>query len=78
MHLRQDARVLEMADADVIRGQRKPGAIRLQDSLGNLISQPDEIFRAPENARARIESIADVQRLRRFFREHHQAAHAGV
>ena len=78
MHLREDARVFQVADADVVRSQREPGAIRFENALGNLVTQPDEISRAAENARARIQAIDDVQRSRCFFRQHHQAAHAGV
>ena len=32
----KDARVLEMAEAQVVRGDREPGAIGLADALGNL------------------------------------------
>ncbi len=78
MHLRQDACVFEVADAHVVRREREPGAIRLQDALGNLIAHPHEVARAAEDAAARIQSVRHVQGARRFFGEHHEPAYAGV
>ena len=48
-HLRDDARVLEMADADVVRGHRQPGAIRVADALRNALLHVREVARAGED-----------------------------
>ena len=74
--LRQDARVLQMPEAHVVRGNREPGAIGLRDALRDFLPHFGEILGAGENALARAVAIRHAHRGGRVRREHHHAARA--
>ena len=76
--LREHARVLEVRDADVVRRQREPGAIRLLDARRQLVLQIAEIACGRRDARLRIEPIHDAHVARRLLGQLHHAAYAGL
>src|SRR5688500_14461625 len=76
--LRQHACILEMAEADVERGQCEPRAIGLLDALGKSRLEVAEVTRGTEHARARVGPVADAKMPRGFLGELHEAANAGL
>ena len=57
--LRDDARVLEMPEADVVGGDGEPGAIGLRDAVGDLLAhlRPDSARRQRCSARDSLRSL---------------------
>ena len=76
--LRQDARVLEVAEADVERGEREPGAVRLLDALRQLGLEIGEIACGGQRRRARVEPVGHAEVARGILGQLHQSAHAGL
>ena len=73
----QNARIIQMPDANVIRRQGKPGAVRLGNVGRQLIPHPHQIPRAPGNALRRIDPVGHADELGRRQGQHHQATYAG-
>ena len=69
--------VLKMAEADVIGGQGKPGAVRLGDPLRDFVYQGAQVPGAAVYAQHRVQPVADAHLPRRLLCQHHQPAHAG-
>ena len=72
----QHAGIFEVAIADVVGGQRHPGAVWLADALGDLVAGLGEV------ARATVDTLNGVEAVYPHFPgggagQHHQAAHAG-
>ena len=70
--LREHPRVFQVPVADVVGGEREPGAIGLRHVGRDLLVDLFEIAGAAEDALARIGGIGDLDRGRRFQGQLHQ------
>jgi hypothetical protein len=67
-----------MAGANVVGGERQPGAIRFFNVIWQQFLQHVDVTGASQNAFTRVKPVANLQAVRRFFGQHHDAANAGV
>src|SRR5207249_7785584 len=72
----EDARIFEMAEPDVERGERHPGSFRLDDPRRELPLELAQITRGTEHVLRRIEEIAYSEALRGLFGNLHESAYA--
>ena len=66
-----------MTGADVVRGQRQPGAVGFGDVLRLHFLEQAQVARTAQDALAHIEAVADAEAVGGLLGEHHDAAHAG-
>ncbi len=78
LRLSQYARVLEMPEADVVGGEREPGAIGFRHMLRDHAQHLGQIGRASRNVLHGIAAIGDAHRPRGLGRQHHDARGAIV
>src|SRR5690606_10730333 len=72
----EDAAILQRPEAHVVRGERKPGSVRLEDTSRNLVANRHEISSTAEDTGARIQTVLHPERTCGLLGEHHQPAHA--
>lgn len=75
--LGDSAGILQVAEADVVRRQRHPGAVRFGDPLGNLPDDALQVARTAPYALLGILAIVNAHRLGGAQGQHHHAADAG-
>ena len=75
--LRKHPRVLEVAEADVERGERKPRSIRLGNPGRELRLEVTQIARRAEHVLPGIEEVLDAEVAGGVLGDLHEAAHAG-
>ena len=73
----QFAGVIQVAAADVVGRQGKPGAIRFLDRLVQLILHVSQVLGAAHDALLGVEAVGHAHGLRSVLGQHHQATHAG-
>ena len=77
LFLGEDARVLQMVDADVVGRERQPHTIGPGDGVRHAVYHLADVARAAVDALVGAQPIAHAHLLRGLLRQHHDAAHAG-
>ncbi len=76
--LRQLACVIQVAPADVVGRQGKPGAIRFENLVVQFALDHRQVLGAPLDTLPRVQAIGHAHGLGGVLGQHHQAAHAGL
>ena len=67
-----------MAGADVVGGERQPGAVGFRNRGADLFLEDVEVAGPGQDAFLWIEPVADAEPVGGFLGKHHDAAHVGV
>src|SRR6185437_14123639 len=73
LRLRDDARVLQMAEADVVGGDGEPGTVGLRDAVGDHLAHLLQIACAGKDALLGIVAVLDAHGLGGIGGQHHDA-----
>ena len=72
----ENARIIQMAQTNVISRQREPGTVGLGNVGGQLVTHPHQITRAPGDALRRIDPVGHANEFGGGQGQHHQPSHA--
>jgi len=73
-----DARILEVAHADIERREREPGSVGFGNARGQLRLKVAEVACRCHHAFARVQPVGDAERLRGALGELHESPDAGL